>query len=66
MRFIPVKSEEAQAAAMVFWMRERLIWQRTQMINALSYSAPTEQIQGFELGSKLKCRAYRLYIAVGP
>lgn len=51
---------------MVFWMRERLIWQRTQMINALSYSAPTEQIQGFELGSKLKCRAYRLYIAVGP
>lgn len=35
MRFVPVKSEETQGAAMVFWVRELLIRQRTQAINAL-------------------------------
>ncbi|WP_299912365.1 IS110 family transposase [uncultured Paracoccus sp.] len=35
MRFVPVKSEETQAAAMVFRIRELLIQQRTQAINAL-------------------------------
>jgi transposase len=35
MRFVPVKSEETQAAAMVFRVRELLIRQRTQAINAL-------------------------------
>lgn len=35
MRFVPVKSEEPQAAAMVFRIRELLIRQRTQAINAL-------------------------------
>jgi transposase len=35
MRFVPVKSEETQGAAMVFRIRELLIRQRTQMINAL-------------------------------
>lgn len=35
MRFVPVKSEEAQAAASVFRVRELLIRQRTQVINAL-------------------------------
>ncbi|MFD0980095.1 IS110 family transposase [Tropicimonas aquimaris] len=35
MRFVPVKSEEVQAAAMVFRVRELLIRQRTQAINAL-------------------------------
>ncbi len=35
MRFVPVKSEETQGAAMVFRVRELLIRQRTQMINAL-------------------------------
>ncbi len=35
MRFVPVKSEEAQGAAMVFRVRELLIRQRTQAINAL-------------------------------
>ena len=35
MRFVPVKSEAAQAAAMVFRVRELLIRQRTQAINAL-------------------------------
>ena len=35
MRFVPVKSEETQAAAMVFRIRELLIRQRTQAINAL-------------------------------
>ncbi|CUH37983.1 Transposase IS116/IS110/IS902 family protein [Jannaschia seosinensis] len=35
MRFVPVKSEETQGAAMVFRVRELLIWQRTQAINAL-------------------------------
>jgi len=35
MRFVPVKSEEAQGAAMVFRIRELLIRQRTQAINAL-------------------------------
>jgi len=35
MRFVPVKSEETQGAAMVFRMRELLIRQRTQAINAL-------------------------------
>ena len=35
MRFVPVKSEETQGAAMVFRIRERLIRQRTQAINAL-------------------------------
>ncbi len=35
MRFVAVKSEETQGAAMVFRMRELLIRQRTQAINAL-------------------------------
>ena len=35
MRFVPVKSEDAQSAAMVFRVRELLIRQRTQVINAL-------------------------------
>ena len=35
MRFVPVKSEETQSAAMVFRVRELLIRQRTQAINAL-------------------------------
>jgi transposase len=35
MRFMPVKSEETQGAAMVFRIRELLIRQRTQAINAL-------------------------------
>jgi len=34
MRFVPVKSEEKQGAAAVFRMRELLIRQRTQTINA--------------------------------
>lgn len=35
MRFVPVKSEEVQGAASVFRVRELLIRQRTQAINAL-------------------------------
>lgn len=35
MRFVPIKSEEAQGAASVFRVRELLIRQRTQAINAL-------------------------------
>jgi transposase len=35
MRFVPVKSEKTQGAAMVFRVRELLIRQRTQVINAL-------------------------------
>jgi transposase len=35
MRFVPVKGEEVQGAAMVFRVRELLIRQRTQTINAL-------------------------------
>lgn len=35
MRFVPVKSEETQSAAMVFRARELLVRQRTQLINAL-------------------------------
>ena len=35
MRFVPVKSEATQGAAMVFRVRELLIRQRTQAINAL-------------------------------
>ena len=35
MRFVPVKIEETQGAAMVFRVRELLIRQRTQAINAL-------------------------------
>ena len=35
MRFVPVKSEETQGAAMVFRVRALLIRQRTQAINAL-------------------------------
>ncbi|GAM05554.1 transposase [Novosphingobium sp. MBES04] len=35
MRFVPVKSEETQAAATVFRIRELLIRQRTQAINSL-------------------------------
>lgn len=35
MRFVPVKSEETQGAAMVLRVRELLIRQRTQAINAL-------------------------------
>lgn len=35
MRFVPVKSEDTQGAAMIFRVRELLIRQRTQAINAL-------------------------------
>jgi len=35
MRFVPVKSEEKQGAAAVFRVRDLLIRQRTQTINAL-------------------------------
>jgi transposase len=35
MRFVPVKSEETQGTAMVFRVRELLIRQQTQAINAL-------------------------------
>ncbi len=35
MRFVPVTSKETQRAAMVFRVRELLIRQRTQSINAL-------------------------------
>ena len=35
MRFVPVKNEETQGSAMVFRIRELLIRQRTQAINAL-------------------------------
>ncbi len=35
MRFVPVKSEDVQGSAMVFRVRELLIRQRTQAINAL-------------------------------
>jgi len=35
MRFVSVKNDETQGAAMVFRVRELLIRQRTQMINAL-------------------------------
>lgn len=35
MRFVSIKSEEAQAAAIVFRTRDLLVRQRTQMINAL-------------------------------
>jgi transposase len=35
MRFVPVKSEATQGAAMVFRIRELLIRQRTQAINAI-------------------------------
>lgn len=35
MRFVPVKSEEAQASALVFRTRDLLVRQRTQLINAL-------------------------------
>ena len=35
MRFVSVKNEETQGASMAFRIRELLIWQRTQAINAL-------------------------------
>ena len=35
MRFVPVKSEEQQASAVVFRARDLLVRQRTQIINAL-------------------------------
>jgi transposase len=35
MRFVPVKSEEQQAAAMVFRGRDLLVKQRTQIVNAI-------------------------------
>ena len=35
MRFVPVKSEEQQAAAMVFRGRDLLVRQRTQIVNAI-------------------------------
>jgi transposase len=40
MRFVPVKSEETQGAAMVFRVRELLIRQRSQAINALRGHLP--------------------------
>ena len=56
MRFVPVKSEETQGAAMVFRIRELLIWQRTQAINVLrGHLAEFGQIvpQGAANASKL-------------
>ena len=56
MRFVPVKSEETQGAAMVFRVRERLIRQRTQVINALrGHLAEFGQVvpQGASNASKL-------------
>jgi transposase len=35
MRFVAVKSEEQQAQAMLFRTRDLLVWQRTQLVNAL-------------------------------
>ena len=35
MRFVAVKSEQTQSAAMIFRVREVLVRQRTQLINAL-------------------------------
>ena len=35
MRFVPVKTAEQQAALMLVGMRDRLIRQRTQLINAI-------------------------------
>ena len=35
MRFVAIKSEEQQASAVVFRARDLLVWQRTQIINAL-------------------------------
>lgn len=35
MRFVPIKTEEQQAAAMVFRTRDLLVRQRTQLVNAL-------------------------------
>lgn len=35
MRFVPVKSEESQAAAVIFRSRDLLVRQRTQLLNAL-------------------------------
>ena len=40
MRFVPVKSEETQGAAMVFRVRELLIRQRTQAINVCGVWIP--------------------------
>jgi transposase len=56
MRFVPVKSEETQGAAMVFRVRELLIRQRTQVINALrGHLAEFGQVvpQGASNASKL-------------
>jgi len=56
MRFVPVKSEEVQGAAMVFRVQELLIRQRTQAINALrGHLAEFGQIvpQGAANASKL-------------
>jgi transposase len=35
MRFVAIKTEEQQAAGMVFRTRELLVRQRTQLVNAL-------------------------------
>jgi len=35
MRFVELKSEEQQARAMLFRNRERLVYQRTEIVNAL-------------------------------
>lgn len=56
MRFVPVKSEETQGAAMVFRGRELLIRQLTQVINALrGHLAEFGQVvpQGASNASKL-------------
>src|SRR5687767_5704804 len=35
MRFVPVKGEAGQAALMLHWVRDLLVRQRTQLINAI-------------------------------
>jgi transposase len=41
MRFVAVKSEAAQGAAVVFRTRDMLVRQRTQIINALVVISPS-------------------------
>ena len=48
MRFVPVKSEETRGAAMVFRVRELLIRQRTQAIDALRGQIRMGRVDGWE------------------